>query len=108
MRVLTMSCLALLAGITPAAADTQLVCQNPGREYLVVYSPGAADLVLDPDSASTKLKILIDDSTDGLHVVTAETSNDGPTVRLHLRPYQKLEFWSEGQIIQTDGCYRKR
>lgn len=108
MRFLTISCLVLLAGVTPAAADTRLICQNPGREYLVVYSQGAAALILNPDSESTKLKVLVDDLTDSSHVVTASTSSDEHIVRLHLRPYLKMEFWSEGQITQTDGCYIAR
>jgi hypothetical protein len=100
--------LATLACGASAAAETRLICENPGREYLVVYESGASDLVLNPDSDRAMYPILVDDVSDARHVVTAATSSEGPTVRLHLRPYQKMEFWSEGEIIQTDGCYAVR
>lgn len=89
-------------------AETRLICENPRREYLVIYSPGAPALILNPDSDTTKYPVLVDDNADGSHVITASTPNAGPTARLHLRPYTKLEFWSGGQVVQTDGCYTDR
>lgn len=105
MRLVATAVLALLSSEVSAAGETRLICENPRREYLVVYQPGATDLVLNPNSDEASYPILVDDVSDGAHVVTATTPNGGPTARLHLRPYQKMEFWSEGQVIQTDGCY---
>lgn len=104
-----MKCIAVASGMIlltslSAFAETRLICENPGGEYVVVYSPGATDLVLNPDSDRTLYPILVDDMADRAHVVTATTPNDGPTALLHLRPYLKMEFWSGGQILQTDGC----
>lgn len=97
--------LILLGSGIAAAAETRLICKNPGREYSVVYQPGAPALILNLDSTATAYPVLVDDVADGAHVVTATTPNGGPTARLHLRPYQKMEFWSDGQVVQTDGCY---
>tara|TARA_R110002074_G_scaffold329462_1_gene499950 strand:+ start:689 stop:1054 length:366 start_codon:yes stop_codon:yes gene_type:complete len=105
---LAFSSLFLLLTAGYGYADTQLICENPRREYLVIYSPGFAALILNPDSDATEYQVLVDDNADASHVITASTPNAGPTVRLHLRPYVKMEFWSEGQVVQTDGCYTSR
>ncbi len=89
----------------PSSAGTKLICENPRREYLVIYEPGSLFVLLNPDSDSTKYKVIVDDNSDGSHIVTTETIEGGPTARLHLRPYQKMEIWSGGQLIQTDACY---
>lgn len=108
MKRIGSACVALVFASVSAYAETRLVCENPGREYLVIYSPGASALVLNPDSDHTLYQILVDDVLDGSHVVTAVTPNGGPTARLHLRPYLKMEFWSGGAVVQTDGCYAPR
>jgi hypothetical protein len=91
-----------------SASSAGFICQNPGREYYLVYEPGAKFLVVDPDSHNTQMKILVDENTDSRHIVTAETVKDGPIARLHLRPYQKLEYWDDGEVVQTDGCYKSK
>lgn len=105
MKCFGLACVVVAFSSVSAYAETRLKCENPRREYLVIYSPGASALVLNPDSDRTLYSILVDDLSDGSHVVTASTPNGGPTVRLHLRPYPKMEFWSDGQVDQTDGCY---
>lgn len=102
---MTAALISLMFCGTTAMADMRLICENSRREYLVIYSPGAEALLLNPESDRTIYPILVDDVADGAHVVTAATPNGGPTARLHLRPYLKLEFWSDGSIMQTDGCY---
>ena len=105
-----LSTVSILVAVSARAglAETRLICENPRREYLVIYRPGASELVLNPDSDGTRYPILVDDNTDAQHVVTASTPGDGPTARLHLRPYLKMEFWTGGQLLQTDGCYSAR
>lgn len=95
----------LLLTPTFAWSETRLICANPLREYEVTYSPGAANIILRSTRGETLYPILVDDNQDGSHIVTADTPNDGPSARLHLRPYLKMEFWSDGQLEQTDGCY---
>lgn len=108
MKCFGLACLTVVFSSVSAYAETRLICENSRREYLVVYSPGASALVLNPESDRTLYSILVDDLSDGSHVVTATTPNSGPTARLHLRPYMKMEFWSGGQVVQTDGCYISR
>lgn len=105
MRMMAIFVFALLADVKAAVAEVRLICDNPSGEYLVIYSPGAEALILNPDSDRTLYPILVDDKSDRSHVVTAATPDDGPTARLHLRPYVKIEFWSGGSVMQTDGCY---
>ena len=105
MKCIGLACVPIVFASVSAFAETRLICENPGREYVVIYSPDASELVLNPDSDRTLYPILVDDVSDGLHVVTATTPNGGPTARLHLRPYLKMEFWSGGEVVQTDGCY---
>ena len=88
-----------------AAAQKRLICQNALREYKVLYEPGVPELILNPDTSATVYPILIDEMTPNSHIITAQTPNGGPTARLHLRPYLKMEFWSDGQVNQTDGCF---
>ena len=106
-KAIFVAAITLLTAVS-ASAETKLVCENPRREYLVVYERGAAFIILDPDSGETKYKVLVDDRTDDHHVVTAETVEGGPTVQLHLWPYQKMEVWSDGQLFQTYACYEVR
>lgn len=108
MKCFGLACVAVGFFTVSAYAETRLICQNPRQEYLVIYSPGASEIVLNPDSDRTLYSILVDDISDGSHVITANTPNGGPTARLHLRPYMKMEFWSGGQVVQTDGCYTSR
>lgn len=108
MKCIGLASMAMVFAGASAYAETRLICENPRREYLVIYSPGASSLILNPDLDRTLYPILVDDVSDGSHVVTATTPNDGPTARLHLRPYLKMEFWSGGQVVQTDGCYASR
>lgn len=105
MKCVALALMTVTISSASAHAETRLICENPRREYLVIYSPGASVLTLNPDSDRTIYSILVDDVSDGSHVVTASTPNVGPTARLHLRPYLKMEFWSGGEVVQTDGCY---
>lgn len=79
------------------------MCENPKREYTVSYTPG--DKFIDLNGGEAKYPVLVDDNRDENRIVTATTPNAGPTARLFLRPYLKMEFWKDGALFQTDGCY---
>lgn len=94
---------ATLAG--PATAETyQLICENPRREYQVRFSDGDANIQLDVPEGTTLYRVLAVEETEARHVVVALTMNDGPTVRLSLRPYLRMEYWSGNELFQTDAC----
>lgn len=95
--------IATLAG--PATAETyQLICENPRREYLVRFSDGDANIQLNVPDGTTLYRVLAVEETDARHVVVALTMNDGPTVRLSLRAYLRMEYWSGNELFQTDDC----
>jgi hypothetical protein len=94
---------ATLAG--PATAETyQLICENPRREYQVRFSDGDANIQVDVPEGTTLYRVLAVEETEARHVVVALTMNDGPTVRLSLRPYLRMEYWSGNELFQTDAC----
>jgi hypothetical protein len=92
----------------PLSAQVHLICENPIREYLVVYESGQPFLTLSPDTSNTRYQVIVDDNTDTSHTVIASVPDTDLTARLHLRPYLKLEFWANGEVFQTDGCYKSR
>ena len=98
----------LLACSSPLAAETEvfsLICQNPRQEYAVEFLSGNDLIQLGSPGSDTTYRVLAEEETVDRHVVVALTTENGPTARLHLRPYQKMEFWTGDQLFQTDGCY---
>lgn len=99
----TLLAVAGLAG--PATAETyQLICENPRREYQVRFSDGDTNIQLDVPEGTTLYLVLAVEETEARHVLVALTMNDGPTVRLSLRPYLRMEYWSGNELFQTDAC----
>jgi hypothetical protein len=90
---------------TETANIVELVCENPRREYLITYKGGPfASVYATAEDGDTHYKVLAVEETKDRHVVTGLTLNDGPTYRLHLRPYKKIEYFVDNQLVQTDGC----
>lgn len=89
----------------PAHADNfRLICENPRREYIVSFSDGDANIELGVADGTTLYRVLAVEKTDARHVVVAVTMDEGPTVRLSLRPYMRMEYWSGNNLFQTDAC----
>lgn len=96
-------CLLLSLGATPsvAQADFQtLICENPRQEYVVKYDLATKQVL----ASDTAYRVLAVEQADERLVMVGLTVGDGPTFRLHIRPYKKIEFFSDNQLIQTDGC----
>ncbi|SNS83944.1 hypothetical protein [Antarctobacter heliothermus] len=97
--------LALIIAAVQASADTyQLICENPLREYTVSFSDGDINIQLGTPDGTTLYRVLAVEETTERHVVVALTVNDGPTARLSLRPYLRMEYWSGNELFQTDAC----
>ena len=97
--------LVLIISAVQASADTyQLICENPRREYTVSFSDGDKNIQLGAPEGTTLYRVLAVEQTTERHVVVALTINDGPTVRLSLRPYLRMEYWSGNELLQTDAC----
>ena len=87
------------------AQPLSMICENPGREYQVTYTLGNRDIILNPDTERTRYRVLAVEHAEGKLIVAAQTPNGGPAVRVHFRPYKKLEYFADGEVVQTDGCY---
>jgi hypothetical protein len=97
--------LAIIISAVQASADTyQLICENPRREYTVSFSDGDKNIQLGAPEGTTLYRVLAVEQTPERHVVVALTIDDGPTVRLSLRPYLRMEYWSGNELFQTDAC----
>jgi len=88
-----------------AIAEThQLICENPRREYVVHYRSGDPNIEVHILGGTTLYPILAVEQTETQHVVVGLTTADGPTVRLMLRPNQRMEYWTGISLLQTDAC----
>jgi hypothetical protein len=98
--------LGLFVMATNAAAQSlSMICENPGREYQVTYTLGSREIIVNPDTEQTRYRVLAVEEAEGKLIVAAQTPNGGPAVRVHFRPYRKMEYFVDGQVFQTDGCY---
>ncbi len=108
MKLLPLATLALALGTNSSAAEQwELICENPRQEYQANYEDGTNTINILAPGASAEYRVLAVEKTNERHLVVATTTNNGPTARLHLRPYLKMELWTDGQLFQTDGCYRR-
>lgn len=82
------------------AAKLKMICENPRREYVLTFDEAANTVFAD----ETRYRVLAVERTKSWLLVTGLTVNDGPTFRAHFRPYKKIEFFSDNQLTQTDGC----
>jgi hypothetical protein len=90
----------------PLSGSTGLsmICKNPGREYYLVYEPGADAIIINPDSDNGAWNVLSALFDDTQHVVIVSLGAPGMTAQVHFRPYRKVDIFNEGEIVQTDGC----
>ena len=101
MRNLLLCALVIQAVPGDVVAETiGLVCENARREYRVYF-----DSELNTVRAeSTFYRVLVVEKAEEKLMEVGLTVNDGPTFRLHIRPYKKMEYFSESQLFQTDEC----
>lgn len=100
MRLVLALSLSTIAVSDAAAGVISMICQNPRREYVLTYNTDDRSLVL----GDTSYKVLAVERTEDRFIVAGTTVNGGPTFQLHIRPYRKIDFYSDGSLDQTDGC----
>lgn len=81
-----------------------MVCKNPGREYYLVYDQGDPAVVINPDGGGSTWPVLSTLFDDRQHVVITDLGQPGMTAQVHFRPYRKVDIFSAGELVQTDGC----
>lgn len=86
------------------SAGLSMICKNPGREYFLVYQPGAGAIIINPDSDNGAWNILSTLVDDSQHVVIVSLGAPGMTAQVHFRPYRKVDIFDDGELAQTDGC----
>lgn len=104
-RIAGIAVLLLASSHAIAAADYSLICQNPAHDYLVTFSDGDKVAVVDPDSAATEHPVLATIRTDAEHIIVLGTPDPTVTELLHLRPFQKIDVYGGGELVQTDACH---
>jgi hypothetical protein len=77
-----------------------MICENPRREYVIKFDDALNQFHAD----DTAYKVLAVERSGERFIVVGLTVNDGPTFRAHFRPYKKMEFFTDNQLFQTDGC----
>lgn len=93
----------LIAG--PAiAAETEMTCKNPRREYLAVFDDKANTFELKTPGEVTSYSVMRVDNTDKGLVIAGKTVKDGPDFVAHLGAEKRIELMDGGEIIQTDSC----
>lgn len=97
---LMLAAFGLLVAFEARAATLRMICQNPGRAYVVSYEEGAKTL----SANETAYRVLAVERTRRRLVIAGLTVDDGPTFRAHFRPEKKIEYFSNNALIQTDGC----
>ncbi len=96
---------AFFAAASGGASAESLICQNPGREYNLVFEPGAGTVVINPDGPTTLWPILSRVQGDAQRILVVDLGQEGMTGQVHLYPYQKVEIFSMGELVQTDACH---
>lgn len=89
-----------LPGSANASNSMTMICENPRQEYVVRFSKAMNSL----SAGETQYRVLAVEETKDRMVIVGLTINDGPTLRAHFRPYKKMEFFTDNQLFQTDGC----
>jgi hypothetical protein len=97
--------IAMQANSDIASAKTfRMICENPRREYLVEYSTGDREIEIRTDGSKTLFAVLaVQDKKDEM-IIAAQAPNSGPALRIHFRPYKKIQYFVDAQLFQTDGC----
>lgn len=85
-----------------------MICENPGREYQVTYKLGSREFKVDPKTSQTRYQVSDVEKAQGKLILTAQAPNGGPIIRVHLKPYNKIEYSVGGKVFQTDGCYLEK
>lgn len=104
MRVSMMGAALLVAACGAASAES-LICHNPGREYNLVFEPGAGVIVINPDGPTTTWPVLSRLQGDAQQILVVDLGQEGMTGQVHLSPYKKVEIFSKGELVQTDACH---
>ena len=106
--LLVLASLQLMFSLPTVQAKTlKMVCENPRREYLVTFVEGGKQILASAgDGNDGHYTVLAVEKTGNKYVVAAQTENSGPAVRAHFRPYLKMEYWTNGELFQTDACHK--
>lgn len=104
MRLVLVLTAMLLLTLPAKAADYNLICQNPGREYNITFSDGDKAAVINPDSSDTHQPVLAVINNDAERMIVLDLGTPGMASVLHLRPYLKNDIYAEGELVQTDAC----
>lgn len=98
----------LISGIlisgSALAAQTQMICKNPRRSYLVTFDDVTKTLRVGAAGPDTFYQVKrVENGANG-QVVHGKTVKGGPNFVAHLGGKKRMELVDSGQIVQTDPC----
>ena len=93
-----------LIGGPAYAAQTEMVCKNPRRSYVVLFDKAANTFRVRVAGADNFYQIERVENTENGLVVRGKTIKGGPDFVAHLGLKKSIEFTDSGQIIQIDPC----
>jgi len=86
------------------ASETEMVCKNPRRSYVVLFDKAANTFRVSAAGVDDFYQIeSVEDTGNGL-VVRGKTVRGGPDFVAHLGLKKSIEFIDSGEVIQTDPC----
>lgn len=101
--VVSAAALFMVTGQGVAAETLKLICENPRREYLVVFDTKSRTFLINPDSDRTYYKVKsVSQSEDGL-VVKGNTVKQGPDFEAFFGDGASITFLMPDPF-QTDFC----
>lgn len=93
----------LISGLA-FAAQTEMICKNPGKRYLATFDEAAKTFQVSSAGPGTFYQVKrIENDGSGL-VVRGKTVKDGPEFAAYLGVKKRIEFIIDGEVIQTDPC----
>jgi hypothetical protein len=86
------------------ASSGAMKCDNPRREYVVKYDDELGSFVLQAEEGKTRYKVKSVSIESKGAVFKGETAKGGPTFQAFTSGRKRVEFFENGQRIQTDFC----
>lgn len=110
IAAISLGAIALLAGNynLAAANKTKMICENPRREYLVIFDPEKHRFVVKAEDGLTKYRLRNVQNVPGGYVIKGSTIRNGPDFVAYTTGARRIEYFANFEKIQTDYCRKTK